>query len=231
MKRKISMLLGVFVIICTLPLTAFATTAQESPVLAREKLIQSACEAFPEFQEKIMEQSGESTLAPYSAKVRHIVYSETRAISDNKKIQYCEYSDGVILLSSVVYESRSANITVNSRESSSFAVNYDVTIEATMPYISGYFKLSNVKFTLINTQYDCITSLGTPSKSGNCTKYQRVLPSSATTPIYETASGDAKILYDVWFQYGSGGAQTKWTQVTFCVGKDTFSCDFVDLDS
>lgn len=228
MKRMISLLLAASLIVCTFPLSSQATTMLTEQTTARDELIQSACEAFPEFESKIVNSSAAAKMTPDGQEKHYEVYCETRSVSENKKIQYREYSDGVILLSAV--ECNDVDITVNSRDGSSFATNYDVTLEATMTGVQGYFRLSNVKFSLRNSQYDMITSLGTPTRSGNCTDYSLALPSLGIVPVYESAAGDAKILYDVWFQAG-GPYFTKWTQLTFYVGHNTFSCDFVDLDS
>lgn len=218
-------------IFCTFPLSAHAIASNDSSDVAREELFQCAREAFPEFSYKIIDTSAESGIATYSECEPYEVYSETRSISESKRIQYREYSDGTILISSAEYDCKDPETTVNSYEGGSQAALYDVTVKAAMTSVTGYFQLSNIKFTLRNSQYDCITSLGNPSKSGKCTKYERVLPTSETVPIYENASGDAKILYNVWFQFGPGAYYTKWTQLTFYVGRNTFGCDFINLDS
>jgi len=219
MKRMIALFLSICVVVCVLPIGALAASDNSSK---REALLQRGCDAFPEFKDKIMADAQPAEVSTFSAVEPYIVFSDTRSISETEELQYTEYSDGTYLLSSV--ECEPLSVTVNSHNSSSQAVNYDVTLEATMSGVDGYFRLSNLRFSLINGQYDCITSKGSPSRGGRCTGYTET--SSGSAPLYETASKWATVQYRVNFQFGSSGHYTKDTLVTFRVGNNTYSHNF-----
>lgn len=218
MKRMIALFLSICMVACVLPFGVLAADNSSR----REALLQRGCDAFPEFKDKILADTQPAEISTFGAVGPYIVFSDTRAISETEELQYTEYSDGTYLLSS--FECKPLSVTVNSHNNSSQAVNYDVTLEATMSGIDGYFRLRNLKFSLINGQYDCITNKGSPSRSGSCTGYSET--SSGSAPLYETASESATVQYRVDFQYGSSGKYTIDTLVTFRVGNNTYSHDF-----
>ncbi len=219
MKKIISMIL-VAVLLCTsLPMSAYASEDE----IVREELLTKACEAFPEFADKIT--NPQISMAPNTRSTgnQEPVYTETRQLSDTETIIYTEYASGLVLLTGIEGEwSR----TVNDYESSSFAVIYDINITASLNEPSGTFRLKNVKYTLVNNGYDAILSKGTPSRSTGCNGATEIV-----ARMNETASQDAMILYELHFQFASSGYYTCRTELTLTVGDNRADITHVNTDA
>lgn len=212
MKKIVSLLLVLTVVCTTLPLGVFAAETSTDNV-ERDALIAQACEVFPEYSSKIVTQGINTQVSPRSTSQRELVASLAREVSENETMVYSEYSDGIILLTDYTAQKE---VTTVDRYSSSFAVNVTVDIKATCSNISGYFKLSNVKYSLINGAYDVINDVGTKTVSGRCSIH------TAYTPVLnETASRPASLSYRLTFRYGSTGAQSINTLLTLTVQNDS----------
>lgn len=221
MKKAVSLLLCVIILCMSMPAVAMASENDSE----RDQLIADACAVFPEYAGMIQnqEQNGIPKVVTRASTTNELVFSATRPVSDDKYILFSEYSDGTLLVTE--YETKCTK-TENSHSTSGSYKNYDVNIEATMAGVNGYFKVSNVKYSLITSQYDRITSTGTESKSGKCTS-----GTLSVSRLNETATQKATLIYDLYFQFGPGSYYTKWTELTFTVGGDTATLTHVDLDS
>lgn len=187
MKRLLSLVLAAALVISSISFSAFATETESE----RDILIARACEVFPEFSEKITASADEFTQQSRTV-TKKPVYTETRQVSDREYITYTEHSDGIVLLSDIYFEYTTNEI---GHEISGANTTVTVTITALCNYISGYFKLSNVQYTISRSGYDQIDSAGSMSYGGNASLH------TAYSPIwYETASQKAQISYRIkWF--------------------------------
>lgn len=156
MQKYMSALLVLMMFILVFPIGVHAA---ESTDTNQSELVSLACEVFPEYKNKLLNPSISTNSC--SIQQRELLINEQRAVSDTESLLYTEYSDGTILLTS---HSGTYTRTVNSIDSSSQAVIYDITIKAEIVGYDGYFKLSNVNYSLINSQNDQITATGTPQQ-------------------------------------------------------------------
>lgn len=197
MKKLVGLLLVVVMAFGFIPMQANA--AQNEKCSGQEELIAVACEAFPEYRDKIISRRGIEGHGRSPDATRELVVTETRYISDNEAIVYSEYSDGLILLTDYTYR---YSTTINSQTQEGSRTLYDVTIRATSADVANaYFELRNVQFTIYGTAYDRITSVGTYTEYGYCDVHTRCTP-----VLYETASTKANIVYRLsWKAYSDPG--------------------------
>ena len=165
MKKIISLLLAVIIISGFLPISTYAS---ESPSSARQELINSACDAFPEFASKI-KTAPESATYGVSRTVQscHLVVEETRKISDTEYIAYSEFSDGAVYLTSyALLSTYSVNsITSDNASTTVFSAN----ISTTCNYNGDFFAtIHNVRYAIVAGDYDYFISAGTPGNYYCC---------------------------------------------------------------
>lgn len=197
MKKIVSLLLSIIMTFLFIPMHANA--AQEDKASGQEELIAVACEAFPEYEDKILSRRSFEGSSRSTSSTRELVVTETRYISDNEAVVYSEYSDGVILLTDYTYR---YSTTINSQSQEGSRTIYDVTVRATSADVANaYFELRNVQFTIYGTTYDRITNVGTYTEYGKCDVHTQCAP-----VLYETASTKANIVYRLsWKAYSDPG--------------------------
>lgn len=197
MKKTLSFVLALLILVTAFPFQSFAS---ESDDLDREELIRHACEIFPEYADKILGYAVATHATQTSSEERSVVTSLTRDYSDNQTVAYTEYSDGVILLAEHEY-----NYThdVTNLDKTTMSAAYTVNITATCvssagQECNGWFSLKGLKFTLISSSYDMITSTGTATFKGDCT----AVNTTPFSPIMsETANGPAMLRYYLTFRF------------------------------
>lgn len=189
MKKHLSLLLTAVLLFTMLPFNVLASANTSE----RDEFLALACEAFPEYAEKITDTLPMQTFAArsevQSAEIT-LVTSETRNVSDNKLLTYTEYSDGFIFLTET--ETRyQAEVTRESYESSAYAVHETISIKGTSNVNQSYFTLDDVSYSLINGAYDLFTNTGTMSTIVYCS----VCNNYPHITLRESSSGPASIVY------------------------------------
>ncbi len=210
MKRSIAIALALSLLICFLPINAHAEENSSGYAILLEK----ACSAFPEFEEKLT-----NPVLPISTQSRstpELVYSETRALSEEEYITYSEYSDGIILLADFDME-WSKRTHETSPISSGYI--YDVTITASCVGI-GHLTIHNMKYAIVlgYGSYDYIIDTGTASPSERCT-----IAETFPTRMAENVSECATLKYGLYFQAGPTGYYTMESVLRVLVGRDTIN--------
>lgn len=196
MKRFLSIFLALVMLLAVMPMGTYAAESKTE----RDILLEKACAAFPEYASKIAADT--APIATCSAQQeRTLVFTDTRALSENDFISYTEYSDGLVLLSDT---NLNRKVTYNSNTVTGARTKADITVTATYSGINSYFKVSNVKYTIEEYGVDCITSIGSPKAypSPN-TSYDNCQYHGYTLNQYETDSGNARVAYSLSFRYAT----------------------------
>lgn len=220
MKKLVSFCLAVIMIFAILPVSAFAT---ETDQRGCEVLINKAASVFPEYAEKLLHPARNSSYSTQAASPRVLVAKETRPVSATESISLAEYSDGLILLSDYDIDCTSTPVgtTPNPNQSvRKYTANITATSVANGYY--GYFYLKNVSYT-INTGvnvYDKITNFGTASRGTNCNSATRT-----DSTANESATGYARLEYNLGFKIGPASTQFITTELTLHVGEDSAVLD------
>ena len=222
MKKLMSFLLVIVLVFVFVPMPVSAT--QEQKLSGQEELIALACEAFPEYENRILSRRGAEGNSRSINSNRTLVVSETRNISDNELVVYSEYSDGLILLSYAQYR---YSTTTNSMEQEGSRTLWNVTVRATsVDVTNAYFELRNVQFTVYPSSYDRITNVGTYAEYGRCDMHTRYTP-----VLNESASGRANIVYRLsWELYESPPGGWIGSVLRFEVGNNGFYVIHQDYD-
>lgn len=199
MKRCLSIFLSLLLMLTMFPVTANAT---ENSTTECEELIDLACQIFPEYVSKIKNHEISTYALPRNIEQPEIVFSETRAVSEDENIIYTEYSDGAVLLTDLQFNKE---VTYVDRQTGAGATVVTVNIKATCNQVSDqYFKLSNVVYTLNGAGYDSIDNPGTASTSTPATNgsgHACNIIGSRTYEPNETASANARLMYHLQFRY------------------------------
>lgn len=202
-------------LVMALTLIPFGAMAEENYSSNDTTLLDKAVAAFPEYAEKLLNPSPNSSVFSRSAETRTVVVNETRAISEDETITYTEYSDGLILLSGceLDYESDCPG---------GGGLNKDITINVTATCVNGsyygYFYLDGVTYRLNSgiNNWDKISNTGTARKGSNCLYYNL-----NKYELSETPSNYAYIIYALSFRIGSTSGAILQTYLTISVGEDT----------
>lgn len=189
MRKHLSLLLAAVLLFTMLPFNVLASENTSE----REELLALACEAFPEYADKIMHNPPIPTSATRSATQNNtvtLVTTETRNLSDSTRLTYTEYSDGLIFLTETE-DKYYKEVTTESYSSSAYAVHATISIKGTSNVNQSYFILDNVSYSLYNGSYDEFTNTGTMST----TPYVTVCQYYPSIRAKETASDSALIAY------------------------------------
>lgn len=211
MKKILSITLSVIFLISIFPLSVFAN---EQEVPTHDEIINMACEVFPEYTEIITNQNIPSTTYARTQQERQIVKSITREASEDTMMNYTEYSDGVAILSS--YTCPASKKTVNHTTiDGGYITTVNITVTCTIS--DGVFYLTNLEYKTLESGYDSIVDIGTPSSNSDC-QY-----SFHSKQLTENASSNAFVKYLPYFLVDG---YTSWyysvdTFVTFTVGDNT----------
>lgn len=79
----------------------------------RNMVIEKAIQAFPEYEEKIMQENVQGLNTRQLADSDVIVVNETRFLSENEAVQYTEYANGLAALSFFATAGKKVNSTVD----------------------------------------------------------------------------------------------------------------------
>lgn len=221
MKKFLALFFSLVLLFTSVP---FGVSATEAERIGYNALISKAAAAFPEYADKLISPSYDSSTYARDAVARVLVANETRHISDKEAISYAEYSDGLILLSDYYFTSSSSlvsssqgttyrNITINISAACVTDFNYD-----------GYFYLDGVSYTLRTGDdvFDSITNPGTPRKGTNCTNYSR-----EEYTENESGYGGARIAYRLTFKVGPQAYQVVQSILSLQVGGDTANLNHI----
>lgn len=218
MKRIMSLLLVFVMVLVIAPVPAHAASSTENDVQA--EMLETACDVFPEYADKIMAQVPMTANARSASTTRDLVVSESRNVSDDRVIVYSEYSDGLVLLAD--YDYRYQTIT-NSQDIDGSTTYVDIDIRATSNYFYGYFELQNVQFTIYGRGYDRITNVGSYVVTGDC-----AINKTYTSVLNETASGKAQIQYRLHWKLNDLPAAVTTSMFLFQVGNNGFTVSHWD---
>lgn len=200
MKRTIALLLSIIITLASFPTYVSATEIKN---YEDDPILDLACEVFPEYADKIRCQNTDKSAYPNIAtasKSRELVANETRAASDNEYITYTEYSDGIILLTDYTY---GKEVTITEESSNSLGLMRTMDIYTYCIAVShlGNITFKNIKYTILDNDFDIIRSTGTTSGVYQC----EIMDSDYL--LRESASENAYITFDIkWYTAGSGHA-------------------------
>ena len=151
MKKILSAVLSVLLFLTIFPTSV---NAEERTLSEQEQLIEDACAIFPEYAKTIRDISRSSSTSPRTNDARKVVISETRDISENRSINFTQFSDGLVTLSEATITFRAA-ITSSSEQQVSTGTRGTANFKVTCPGVSsGVFYLNNFTYTLVNSGYD-----------------------------------------------------------------------------
>lgn len=215
MKRYISILLVMLILLSVLPMGAFAA---KDGTVERDELIALACEVFPEYASKIRGEELTATNGLQRTTLsREIVKTETRPVSENETISYVEYSDGTVYLAnSEVYLLYSPH--------SSFPDNSTTDVYVGSLIITSNLNddaliiISNIKYAVVSNSADYVISVGNATS-----EYSASLEHAEITREYQSGSKPAEIKYDVHFTTADG-SDTDPFDVYFRVIDGNCSC-------
>lgn len=193
MKRSISLFLAIIILIAALPLSVLASDAQTTE---RDRVFTLACEAFPEYASTIRGDAV-STFARWNGN-RELVFSETRAISENESILYGQYSDGSAIIIDIDNQSVEFDGTVDNSTFEQFTGGKNGTASFTIfctdkENYPGSYKISNFKYKIYDNTWDMIVSKGSITKN-DCSGNEELTPN-------ETISKSASLVCNISF-YG-----------------------------
>lgn len=218
-RRLLSVLLALVMLLTTAP-TVFATNEAD----VQQELIDLACEVFPEYTNKILNQRILPSSGMRSSDME-LVCSETRKVSDLQTVLYSEYSNGAILLTDITADP--PNVTYVDIVNGSSSTVYTVNIRATCTGGYGSFTANNIKFSLISSAYDRIDSKGTHTIRSSTNEFEGVsLIDEDPNPSIvwnESASQNAKIEYKIAFKYATYGYALCETHLTLIVGDNNYT--------
>ena len=222
MKKSISILLSIILILTAFPFYCFAT---EQDTAEREELIALACEVFPEYCDAIQGQAISTYTLPRSTDTIEEVFTETRNISDTTTLTYTQYSDGSGILTQLsTTDGCEKDVTYDERHASAGATYSSITIEATYTGEStngygsnGYFKLTGLEYVIMSGDYDYIGDIGRYSVNSDC----RVISNATICTLNESASGPAILQYRLNFKVGSNFAEGIESNLRITVGNDS----------
>lgn len=218
MKRIMSLLLVFVMVLVIAPVPAHASSSAENDVQA--EMLETACDVFPEYADKIMARAPTTVNARSASTTRDLVVTESRNVTDSRVIVYSEYSDGLVLLADYGYEYETIT---NSQDIDGSRTYVDIDIRATSNYFYGYFELQNVQFTIYGRGYERITSAGTPYATGDCEMYEL-----ETQILNETASSKATIQYEMYWRLVDLPAGVTPSRLKLTVGNNNFSVSHWD---
>lgn len=192
MKKLFSVLLAVLILLGTLP---FSVAASEGN-LEQGKLIELACEVFPEYEVYLKNPPVSIPSRSGNDDIGEVVSNETRSISDTESMTVTLYSTGYVVVGYVYDYFKVAISDSGSQVGSDFIGNASFTV-TTNRKGDGQFNLNNVGFIINQNNTGYFTSYGTPS-------YYLVTPGS----INECTTS---ISYHLAFHYGSVNLYTTFS--------------------
>lgn len=237
MKKAVVMILTVCLLAVQLVLPTCAETYEDKD---QQRLIELACNAFPEYEDSIVHPV-KPTRQARSASRPQIAVTKARKVSDKMCIVYSQYEDGTVFLTSIEGEGlqvargewdwqgdlEKPPVTQIEKGEVVKSTNYQkhpLTIVGTHPGAIGSFKISNFCYVINEKGYDYISNTGTGTTTGNCTACN--LNGSR---LKENSSQLACASYMSTFQFGPGGYYVVQTELDILVGNDTMTFSHVNF--
>lgn len=218
MKNCLSLILALVLMLTVLPMGALAAENTSE----RDEILEKACVAFPEYAAKIAADTLPAS-ALRSAEPQKMVFTETRAISENEFIVYTEYSDGLVVLDQGVMDKE---VIYNSTNDVATAINVDITVKATCTDTSAYFKVSNIKFTINTNSYDRINSIGSPKVYNPSNTFNDeciYVQGNHSLNSQESASRKAYVCYPLSFKFAPYPGYVYTSELWVEVGQNALS--------
>lgn len=211
MKKSISLFLILALILPCILVHANAigveTTLNDTEVLA--------CEVFPEYASIIRGENLSSATWSRSTGERELVVYETREISDDHRMTYMQYSDGIAIIADELNPEYSFSDSTTTGES---YTRYTSTLTVDVNFSSDTFKVTNLKYTINSNSYDQITGRGSIDTSdiydaSHDSNYQ----------LNETSTSRAFCKYTAWFNPSPGLTYVTpfKVDITFYVGRNS----------
>lgn len=241
MKKLISLLLAVCLVLSAVPTLAFADGYSND---VQQQLIDLACATFPEYANSIRNPVSPNALSRSNSNPT-LVRSEARKASDRVCVIYSQYDDGSVLLTSVEGDNLSVGvatqasgdeyedldkppvttITSHSVVPTFGSAQHTLTIKGTHPGVTGYFQITGFTYTIVGDGYDRIDSTGTTSLSGKWTGC-----SVFGTPNYnESSSSAAYATFRARFRFGPGNYYSRETELSIRIKNDTMTYSHVNF--
>ena len=210
MKRFLSIFFALVLFSTLIPFHAFAA---ETDTAEYNRVIDLACEVFPEYICEITNTSF-LNLGNSRSSAPSIVHSETRIHGEDTIVTYSMMSDGAVILG--ILEPTDSLVITNSSGVSG-ATTYIATLTLALTSYQGVFKAENVMFTVAGQLPDLINSPGTLSGSNLCSY-------SIHSSSYVEDSSPASVKYQVCFYRGdfAGAYQHIQFYYTLYVGGNTW---------
>ena len=158
MKRFLSILVAVVMLLTTVPFAAMAATDEADE---HDRLIALACEVFPEYASDIRNENASIDTYSYSNEPDSIVYQYTRPVSDTETLTIAKTARGQVVVVEADDPMRLTYTLAPVNSSSGITGTVSFTITSTQG--SGTFKLSNIGFKIFYNSSDYFTSYGTVS--------------------------------------------------------------------
>lgn len=201
MKKIISAVLAIILVATMLPMDTRAVEGNNSE---REELLALAFEVFPEYTDIPQGNAAVPFSLPNSTNnTNDIAFSETRTAPNGEEITFVQYASGQGMF---IYNDASmfkGEYTDTDLAGFSGGTNGTASIKVVCndSNYPAVLYLKNVKFTIFNSGYDQIQSMGTISF--NNTSYGSA-KQSGTTKYRENSAGYANFTYSVTFYYRDG---------------------------
>lgn len=183
MKKVFAMVLAILILFGTLPFNAAACEED----LKQEKLIDLACEVFPEYEEYFTNPP-DTSMARSNTGIGEVVSTKTRNISDTESMTATLYSTGYVVVGYVYEDYKVAVSDSGSQVGSDFIGSVSFTV-TTNKKGQGTFNLNSVGFIIHQNNTGYFTSYGKPS-------YYLVDPGTIN-------ESETNIDYHLTFYYGS----------------------------
>lgn len=204
MKRALTFILALSLLITALPVFAFADAPSGSE---QDELFRLACEVFPEYADQILETPAVTQNAR-SIRQDTLVYSETRAVSDTETLELRAYDSGRIDIVNTAY-----GFTGSKSESSS-NVSTDLIGNVTFRFSSnsgiGSVSIGSIGFIIHQNGTGYFTSYGSCSVSGSVTCTSESKSQSYIKHAFVFNSSSSSKLYLKFEAYFSGGNLIGW---------------------
>lgn len=235
MKKLISLLLAVCLVLSAVPTLAFADGYSND---VQQQLIDLACATFPEYANSIRNPVSPDALSCSNSNPT-LVRSEARKASDRVCVIYSQYDDGSVFLTSVEGDNLSVGVapqssgdeyedldkppvtTITSHDTSPSggSTKHTLTIKGTHPGVTGYFQITGFTYTIVANGYDRIDSTGTTSLNGKWTGC-----SVLGSPRYnETSSQSACVTFRARYRFGPGNYYSRETELFIQIRNDTMT--------
>lgn len=163
MRKVISVVLSVVLLLGTLPFHAAATDTTD----IQKELINLACEAFPEYADIIQTPPVMEIMEAAKNESDRVVYRGTRDISENSRVSITVYQSGQVF---IVEEDEPFPVEITDSSGAEEGFDYvgSVSYKVTCNNGTGTFLLNNVEYRVFRGKSGSFTSYGTYTTLKDC---------------------------------------------------------------